>query len=376
MNSSTWASTITEFDRLRMRILAFPGCANAYNSVRPEVEIFIGLADKGHDVTVMIPEDSNALSYYQAAGINVIFGYPKRKICFETIKTLRNELKTHDYDVVYATNSKTIPNAAFACIGLPVKLVAYRGTTGGLYRHDPSAYLTILHPRVDGVICVSEAVRQDILQQAWKGKDQVVTIHKGHNLAWYDHKTADLSEFGIKETDFTAVCACNVRPSKGIEVMLTAAEQLTELANVHLLLVGKGLDQEPYRSLIAKHPMKDRIHVTGYRKDAPEIITACDVLVQPSISGEGLPRTVMEAMSCGTPTIVTTTGGGKEVVLDGISGFVIPVKDADKIAEKIRFFHSNPQAVTEFGRAGKTRLANQFSTKNTVDKFEQYFQQL
>ena len=366
----------TEFNRLIMRILAFPGFANAYNSVRPEVETFIGLANKGHAVTVMIPEDSNALRYYQEAGIKVIFGYPKRKVCLETIKILRAELKLHDYDVVYATNSKTIPNAAFACIGLPVKLVAYRGTTGGLYRHDPSAYLTILNPRIDGVICVSEAVRQDILQQVWKGKDQVVTIHKGHNLAWYDHKAADLSEFGVKETDFTAVCACNVRPSKGIDVMLTAAEQLSELDNFHLLLVGKGLDQEPYRSLIAKHPMKDRIHVTGYRKDAPEIITACDVLVQPSISGEGLPSTVMEAMSCGTPTIVTTTGGGKEVVLDGISGFVIPVKDADKIAEKIRFFHANPQATMEFGSAGKIRLANEFSTKNTVDKFEQYFQQL
>ena len=359
-----------------MRILAFPGFANAYNSVRPEVETFIGLANKGHDVTVMIPEDSNALSYYQEAGIKVIFGYPKRKICFETIKALRAELKQHNYDVVYATNSKTIPNAAFACIGFPVKLVAYRGTTGGLYRHDPSAYLTILHPRIDGVVCVSDAVRQDILQQIWKGKDQVVTIHKGHNLAWYDHKAADLSELGIKETDFTVVCACNVRPSKGIEVMLTAAEQLTDLTNFHLLLVGKGLDKEPYLSLIAQHPMKDRIHVTGYRQDAPEIITACDVLVQPSISGEGLPRAVMEAMSCGTPTIVTTTGGGKEVVVDGTTGFVVPVKDANAIAEKVRFFHRNPQAITEFGIAGKAKLANEFSTKNTVDKFEQYFQQL
>jgi len=359
-----------------MKILAFPGCANAYNSVRPEVETFIGLAQKGHDVTVMIPEGANTLSYYQAAGIKVIFGYPKRKICFETIGKLRAELKSGDYDVVYATNSKTIPNSAFACIGLPVKLVAYRGTTGGLYRHDPSAYLTILHPRVDGVICVSEAVRQDILQQVWKGKDQVVTIHKGHDLAWYDHKPADLSEFGIKDDDFTAVCACNVRPSKGIDVMLKAAEQLADIDNFHLVLVGKGLDEAPYTTLIENHPMKDRIHVTGYRKDAPEIITACDILVQPSISGEGLPRTVMEAMSCGTATIVTTTGGGQEVIDEGVTGFVVPVKDADAIVEKVRFYRANPDAVNAFGKAGRSKLENEFSTKNTVDKFEVYFNQL
>lgn len=359
-----------------MKILAFPGFANAYNSVRPEVETFIGLANKGHDVTVMIPADSNALRYYQDAGIKVVFGYPKRKICFETIRTLRNELKENNYDVVYATNSKTIPNAAFACIGLPVKLVAYRGTTGGLYRHDPSAYLTILHPRVDGVICVSEAVRQDILQRVWKNKENVVTIHKGHNLAWYEHTPADLTEFGISDADFTAVCACNVRPSKGIDVMLEATRTLADLSNFHLLLVGKGLDQEPYKSLVEQSPMKDRIHVTGYRKDAPEIITACDVLVQPSISGEGLPRAVMEAMACATPSVITPTGGGKEVVKDGVNGFVVPVKDANAIDEKLRYFYQNPTAIVEFGAAGQASLKNEFSIQHTVDKFEAFFEQL
>jgi hypothetical protein len=51
----------------------------------------------------------------------------------------------------------------------------------GLYPHDPTAYLAILHPGVDGVISVSDAVRQDVRNQVLKNHTQVVTIYRGHN---------------------------------------------------------------------------------------------------------------------------------------------------------------------------------------------------
>ena len=168
-----------------MKILVCASYLHAWNSLRPEAAIFIELARQGHQVTIMTQGESEHVSKLEECGIRVVDGYPKRKVCLDTIKKIRHELKTHDYDICYAFNSKTIPNAAFACIGFKVKLVVYRGTTGGLYRHDPSAYLTQLHPRVDGIVCVSEAVRQDVVKRVWKNKDNVVTIYKGHELDWY-----------------------------------------------------------------------------------------------------------------------------------------------------------------------------------------------
>ena len=116
-------------------------CSSDLNSLRPEAAIFIELARQGHQVTIMTQGESEHVSKLEECGIRVVDGYPKRKICFDTIKKIRHELKTYDYDICYAFNSKTIPNAAFACIGFNVKLVVYRGTTGGLYRHDPSRSL-------------------------------------------------------------------------------------------------------------------------------------------------------------------------------------------------------------------------------------------
>ena len=361
---------------LLMNIFVFTSTYNSFNSYRPEHETYMGLARRGHNVIVMTNAELEYRHLYEEAGIRLIEGAPRGKICFDSIRKIRKELTENNYDIVYATNSKTIPNAGFACIGFDVKFVAYRGTTGGLYRHDPSAYLTILHPRVDGVVCVSDAVREDVAKRVWKNKDWVRTIYKGHNIDWYDVNPADLTEFGIGEDDFSVICAVNSRPSKGISVMLEAAKNLADIENLHLILAGKNMDKEPFSSLIKNSGMGDRIHVTGYRFDIPQLIKACNLLVQPSISGEGLPRAVMESMGIGTPLIVTTTCASKVVVEDGKSGFVVPVKDPSAIARRVRQLYRQPELCMSMANAGQDKIRNELSSETTVDNFIQYFNEL
>lgn len=357
-----------------MKILVYTASNSSMSSIRPEAEMFVGFFRRGHDVTIATDANSEMAEMYRKAGIRVIDCQPEKKISLSAIRIVRDELKSGHYDILLAMNSKSIPNGAFAAIGTGVKMVTYRGTTGGLYRHDPSAYLTHLHPRVDGIVCVSDAVREDVQKRVWSDRVNVVTIHKGHNINWYDKSPADLSEFGITEDDFTLICAVNVRPSKGIPVMLEAVNQLADIHNLHLLLVGRNM--EVYNDLIEKNSMKDRIHVTGYRHDVPELIAASDVLVQPSISGEGLPRAVMEAMAYGTATILTTTGGGKEVAQDGVTGFVVPTRNPDMIAEKIRLLYNDPELLKSMGEKSRARIENDFNNEKTIDAYLEYFQSL
>ncbi|MBL1432467.1 MAG: glycosyl transferase family 1 [Gammaproteobacteria bacterium] len=359
-----------------MNILIFTASDSSFNSIRPEAEIFIELVRRGHTVTIITHADTEYGKRYAENGVNVINGAPKKKICRDSIALVQEELSKRPYDILLATNSKSIPNAAFAAKGSRVKLVTYRGTTGGLYRHDPSAYLTHLHPRVDGIICVSEAVRQDVVSKVWKKKQNVVAIHKGHELAWYNKPASNLSEFGIGGNDFTVICAVNARPSKGLSVMLEAAHYLADIANLHLLLVGKNIDKEPYIEKISSHAMRARIHLAGYRHDAPELIAASDVLVQPSISGEGLPRAMMEAMCYGIPCVVTDTGGGKEVLEDGVTGFIVPVKDSAAIADRVRRLYNDSALRAEMSLRCKEKITNDVSLEKTVDQFVDYFQRL
>lgn len=321
----------------------------------------------------MTQGDAEYVSRLQSHGIKTIACYPKSKICFSTIKAIRAELKSQHYDFCYAFNSKTIPNAAFACIGLKVKFIVYRGTTGGLYRHDPTAYLTILHPRVEGVVCVSESVRRDVVDTVWKNKDSVVTIYKGHSLEWYKVAPTERESLGLKDSDIVAVCAAHVRPSKGISVLLEATHHI-DAENFHLILCGHGF--EPHFEEMKSSPMSDRIHYIGHRSDVPSLMCMADMQVQPSISGEGLPRTIIEAMANGTASIVTTTGGSPELVEDGESGFIVPTNDPLALAQALNKLADDKARCEVMGEKAKQRLAEKFSSKVTVEKHLEFFQKI
>ncbi|ENM3897374.1 TPA: glycosyltransferase family 4 protein [Vibrio cholerae] len=360
-----------------MRILIFSSYKDAWNSVRPEAEMFIEMVKLGHSVTIMTQGDAEYVARFRDNGIKVIDAYPSKKICWKAIKALRTELSAYHYDIVYAMNSKTIPNAAFACIGFKkTKLVTYRGTVGGLYRHDPSAYLTHLHPRVDGISCVAQAVTDDVRKRVWKHQERVVTIYKGHDIAWYQAQPANISELGLPLDAFCVICIANARPSKGVHILLDSAKQLADLSNVHLLLVGRDMDTEQNLNLAKQSGMQERIHFLGYRKDVPELLATSTVQIQPSISGEGLPKTIIEAMAMGVPSIVTTTGGGKELLVDGESGFIVPVQDPTAIAEKIRWLYQSPEQRLQMGRHAQQRMINDFSCRASAKQHLAFFQSL
>ncbi|ENP8455393.1 glycosyltransferase family 4 protein [Photobacterium damselae] len=356
-----------------MKILIASSYQHAWNSVRPEAEMFIEMVKQGHEVTIATQGDADYVARFRDCGVKVIDCYPSKKICPKTIKTLHHELKNGNYDICYGFNSKTIPNLAFASIGTKAKLVTYRGTTGGLYRHDPSAYLTHLHPKVEGIICVSNAVRDDVRKHVWHNKDQVVTIYKGHQLAWYQVPQTERSEFGLTDDHIIAVCAAHVRPSKGISVLIEASHHINN-PNFHLLLVGSGF--EPHFDEIKQSPMAERIHLIGHRQDVPSIMAMADFQVQPSISGEGLPRTIIEAMANGTTSVVTTTGGSPELVDDGQTGFVVPTGDAQAFAEAMNKLINDKTKIEQFSIAAKEKLDREFNATMTVKHHIEFFEQL
>ncbi len=356
-----------------MKILVCSSYKHAWNSVRPEAEMFIEMARQGHQVTVATQGDAEYVSRFRNHAIKVLDCFPSKKICPKTIKALHRELIDGDYDICYAFNSKTIPNAAFACIGAKAKLVAYRGTTGGLYRHDPSAYLTQLHPRVDGIVCVSNAVQKDVAKRVWKNKQNVVAIYKGHQLDWYQVEPTPRSEFNLSDKDIIAFCATHVRPSKGISVLLQATHFIDN-PNFHLILAGSGY--EPHFDEIKASPIADRIHYIGHRKDVPSLMTMADFQVQPSVSGEGLPRTIIEAMANGTPSVVTTTGGSPELVIDGETGYIVETGNAKAFADAMNKLIASPKNASEMGRNAQHHLATYFTAKVTVAEHIKYFKRL
>ena len=346
---------------------------------RPTVASFIGMRDAGIDITVVCPADHPNNKTLTDAGVPTIDIRLPGNFDKDGIAALRAELVRGRYHIMHTFNNKAVSNGLRACKGLPVKVVCYRGIVGAVGFLDPRSWMRYLNPRIDRIVCVADAIRRHFLEMRpaflRMPADRPVTIHKGHKLEWYDATPADLAEFDIPGDAFVVGCTANYRPRKGIDFLIDAIEALPADVPAHLLLVGH-MDAEKLSARIASSPARDRIHRSGFRKDAPALSAACDVFCLPSTKREGLARSVIEAMAYRVPPIVTDSGGSPELVVNGVSGFVVPPRDAAAIAEAIVNLYRDPELRQRMGEAARERIATDFRNEDTVRKTVALYEEL
>jgi glycosyltransferase involved in cell wall biosynthesis len=357
-----------------MNILILTSSGEPLNSIRPEAEIFIGLHQGGDPVTVMTGRENVYWDRWEQAGMTCVDFEPRKRFSWSDVRFLRRYLKGHPVDVVYLFNNKAICNSAFAALGLPPVLVAYRGQTGNIFWYDPSCYLTLLHPRIDAVSCVANAVRDDLRKHV-RRPQQVVTLYKGHDLDWYSEAPKDLSALGLPAGAFVIGCTANNRPRKGIPVLVEAMGKLPSESQAHLLLIGKGMDAPALEQAIQGSPARDRIHRLGFRTDAPALTAACSCTVLPALKREGLPKSVIESMVYEVPPVVTDSGGNAELVENGVSGWVVPAGDAEALADRIHWLETHPNEARIMGKEARLRIRDHFNVKQSVEQTRTFFKQ-
>lgn len=361
---------------MSLKVLAISSYLGTWNSVRPEGEMLIALANAGAEVTVMTEGRAEYAARFRQAGLGVIDYHPRRKLSWPAIRRIRRELEAGGYDVVYCFNNKAIASTVWAASGLPVKVVTYRGQTGNISRWDPFCYLTHLHPRVDATICVAGAVRKDLLLQSRLGGQRIVTIYKGHEPEWYaDVAPADLTALGIPAGKPAVICVANDRPRKGIPVLVRAFHELPA-SDWHLLLVGNGMTRAALKALIASGRAAGRIHVAGFRNDVLSLVAACRIGVLPSIRREGLPKTVIEAMALGLPVVVTTSGGSRELVVEGVTGHVVTANDVPALATALGGLMADEKRCRRMGQAARRHLFENFTARRAGEQTFAFFRSL
>jgi len=161
----------------------------------------------------------------------------------------------------------------------------------------------------------------------------------------------DLQHFSprnVEHEGFRAVFVGSVNVMKGIPYLLDAWEQ-SRLANSAAELRLCGPIEGAIRPLFENCP--DNITTTGFVDPLPEYQKA-DVFVFPSLS-EGFAKAPLEAMSTGTPVIVTENSGTPDIIEDGREGFVIEIRDSDALTERLEYCKAHPEKLEEMGRAAR-----------------------
>ena len=197
--------------------------------------------------------------------------------------------------------------------------------------------------------------------------EKVVRIYKGADPDWFkDVVSANRRDLAIPEEAFLVCCVANIRKIKGLKWLIEAANILPDNLPIWFLIVGDKSDSKYFRRKIGRTKYPGNFVTTGYSEDPTYYTSACDLYIQPSVS-EGLGRSVIEAMCLKKPVVVTDRGGVKELVTDGINGYVVPAKSASALAEKIEACFNNREKLPQMGEKAKETIQNNFNNRTTVE---------
>ena len=158
---------------------------------------------------------------------------------------------------------------------------------------------------------------------------------------------------------------------KGIGEFVSAARILKqEGTNARFILVGKTDPDNPASiptSTLTSWNDEGTIEWWGYREDIPSIIEKSHVVCLPSYR-EGLPKVLIEAAACGRPIVTTDTPGCREIVQDGINGFLVPIRDDKALAAALHRLIIDPKLRNEMGKKGRELVLNEYTVDKVVEE--------
>jgi glycosyltransferase involved in cell wall biosynthesis len=185
----------------------------------------------------------------------------------------------------------------------------------------------------------------------------------------------DLSAFKqVPKEDniFRVMFAGGMTLRKGVHYLLQAFSELN-LPNSELLLLGSY--NEEIKSFFEKY--KGQFKWLGHipQKELYKYYSQGSVFCLPSLE-EGMAYVQVQAMVCGLPLICTTNTGGEDLIREGIDGFTVPIRDVEKLKEKIKFLYDNPEICGQMGKSAKEHISQGFTWDDYGDKIVREYERI
>ncbi|KAA6450732.1 glycosyltransferase family 4 protein [Bacillus swezeyi] len=172
-------------------------------------------------------------------------------------------------------------------------------------------------------------------------------------------------KYHLNEDDFILIYPAELNVNKNQSLLIEAAALLKDrMPNIKLVFAGKGQMEKEYRRLAEQKGIAANIRFAGFQKEIHEWIQLADVSVASSIR-EGLGMNLLEGMAAGKPAVATDNRGHREVIKDGINGFLIPQGDAGIFSDRLLCLYHSADLQKQMGEAGR-RTAAAYSQKRTV----------
>lgn len=223
-------------------------------------------------------------------------------------------------------------------------------------------------------ICVSNAVRDTLIRQYKFPVRKMLTIHNGVSPAEFapgrSNGMAIRTKLGIRSDEFVLVCISRLSPEKGLDVLLKALSVLLHgNLSCKLIIIGEGYLRDKLMEQIVELNLSRNVFMEGFQDDVRPYLCAADVFVLTSYL-EGLPFSVLEAMACGLPCVVTNVGGNSEAVTHNVNGLVVNSGSAEEVVEAIFYLLTRPQERARMGNASRSRVLKEFDIEACMSEIK------
>ncbi|HEU5208831.1 MAG TPA: glycosyltransferase family 4 protein [Longimicrobiales bacterium] len=321
-----------------------------------------GLRDRGHDVFLLAHPRSHLRLRARELGFDVapvLIGRdaPRLAWLWSWQALLR---RRPDVLLAFVARENDIDFAVPPALRLGIPIVARRGLTGVTLDERRRR----LFEQVQWV-GVSRAIARE-LRDAVPAAPAPIVIPNGTDLQhMHDTSPARLDlPVGALAVGFVA----RLHREKGIEELGVAWPRIAQaVPNAHLLIAGAGEHEHVLRTALADSP---RVHWLGFRRDAPALMKALDLLVLPT-HHEGFPNAIVEAMAAGLPVVSTTVDGPIEAVDDGLTGTLVPPGDAARLGEAVITLLQDQGTRERMSAAALESARQRFDVNRMIEAYEQ-----
>lgn len=255
------------------------------------------------------------------------------------------------------------------CIALP-----QRALRALFWAYDKFLFATTMH----AVITVSERVRDAIVRLGVLPAKKAFAIPNGIDPTPFDiHADARAqtrAALGLHEDQVAIGCVARLVWFKGLDALVESIPKIVQQhPHARFFIVGEGPLKDTLLAQANQLGVADKLVFLGERNDIPALLAAFDVFVLPSVS-EGMPITILEAMAASKPIVATDVGGVGEMIVDKVSGLLVPPRAPAVLAEALLSLVGDASLRARMGAAAKAHLLRHFVQESMVAATDHLYQ--